>query len=141
MLDTINLLLNNYEVFELIYKGPGLSWNDIYAGGAGKYGWKVRKTAVDKYKVIFNDLIQKAKLPWFQEYALVLQYHSRHDPDNVLCNSKILLDALKQEIVKGTIVKKGYCYDDGPEFCKMVTAVYDDRLPNNTFIFKIIKIK
>jgi hypothetical protein len=141
MLEMLNLMMNSFDVYEVTYKGQGLGWNEFYAGGGGRAGWRVRKAKVDKYHKIFDVLIREAKLPWFDEYAIVLQYRSKHDPDNVLALGKCFLDVLKQDMVAGKIVRKGYCTDDSTKYCKMVTSVYDSKLAVNEFIFKIIKIK
>lgn len=97
---------------------------------------------VDKYKSSFGWLIKEAKLPWLEEFALIIFYNSRHDCDNVVGGmGKCFLDALKQEEENGCVTKHGYCKDDSRNYCKMVTAVYDKTLENNTFKFQIIKIK
>jgi len=93
--------------YELIYSGKGVSWNDIY-GSSGKNAWKVRKTIVDKYKKIFYCLIHQANLPWFDKFRITLFYNSRMDVDNSSANIKIMLDALKQERLRGEVIKQGW---------------------------------
>lgn len=134
------MLLYSYECYNIIYKGPMLSWNDFYAS-SGVNAWKVRTGKVDKYKKIFRHLLQEAKLPWFEEYAIVLFYNSRHDSDNACAGIKCLLDSFKTVEKKGVVLQKGYCHDDDKRYCKMTTAIYDKSLDHNEFKFSIIKIK
>lgn len=140
MKELLGMLLRSYECYTIIYKGQALSWNDFYAS-SGKNAWKSRKSKIDKYHKIFDILIKEAKLPWFDEYAIVLFYRSKHDADNVLANVKGLQDALKQIERDGIIIQNGYCKDDSRKYCKMVTAIYDKSLEHNEFHFKIIKLK
>lgn len=129
--------MTNYEI---IYKGQGISWNDIYAN-SGKNAWMVRKSIVDKYKKIFTILLLEAKLPWLEEYEVTLRYNSRHDADNAGANVKCLLDCIKQERKDGIVISRGWAYDDSNKFCKAVHLVYDESLENNTFKFIITKLK
>jgi hypothetical protein len=126
-MELINILLKSYDTYSFFYKGKGVSWNDIY----GSNNWRVRKTIVDKYKTSFGWIIKEADLPQMEEFALIVNYNSRHDADNVGCMGKICLDALKGKYVE----------DDSPKHLKMFCIIYDKSLEKNNFKFTIIKIK
>lgn len=126
--------------YEIIYKGQGISWNDIYAN-SGKNAWKGRKSIVDKYKKIFTILLLEAKLPWMDEFEITLIYNSKHDPDNCGAAIKILVDAMKQKRDGGLVTQRGWIYDDTKKYFKKMTIIPDELLETNTFKFIITKLK
>lgn len=123
-MDVLNL--KAYDTYTFTFIGRGVSWNDIY----GSNNWRTRKTIVDKYKTKFQWIIKEANLPKLEEFALVVNYNSRHDADNIGCMAKICLDALKGVYVK----------DDSPKYLKMVSIIFDDSLDKNNFKFTVIKL-
>lgn len=126
--------------YTITYVGQGVSWNQIY-GASGKNSWKIRKTLVDRYKKIFTVLLLEAKLPWFNEYEITLEYNSRHDLDNAGCMIKCLQDCFKQDRLGDQIIKKGWVHDDSKKYCKRLTIVPNESLENNTFKFILKKLK
>jgi len=101
----------------------------------------VRKTIVDKYKKIFYYLISQAKLPWFDKFKITIYFNSRFDTDNVGAMGKMMLDALKQERLKGEIVKQGCIYDDSKLYCRSFCIIPDETLPVDTYKFVIEDVK
>lgn len=136
MKDLIDLLLRSFETHEIIYKGPIYSNND-----AQSKHWRKKASLVKKYKIIFRHLILAAKLPWFEEFALVVYFNSRHDTDNISSTAKIFVDCLRQRELKGKIIQKGYVKDDSKKYYKMLAILPDDSLKKHEFKFKLIKIK
>lgn len=130
------MLLYSFECYTINYKGPIYSNND-----AQSKAWQKKAGIVSKYKTMFGWLLKEAKLPWFEEFALVIHYNSRHDPDNISSFAKIFTDAFKQVEKKGEIVQKGYVADDSKKYFKLLAIVPDDSLDTNSFKFQLIKLK
>lgn len=122
------------------YNGPGISNNLFYAGGAGKNGWRVRSGIKSKYTKIFSKLLMESEIPWMDEYSLIIFFNSRMDSDNVSASAKVFLDTLKQERLKGKIIKKGWVYDDSSDYCKMVSMIPDKSLKPNTYQFVLLHL-
>lgn len=136
MRDLINLVLRSFETYTILYKGDIYSNND-----AQSKAWQKKAGIVKRYKTMFGWLLKEAKLPWFEQFGLVVFYNSRHDTDNVGSFCKIFIDAFKQVENKGKIVQKGYVNDDSKKHYKMLSVLPDDTLEPNQFKFILIKIK
>ena len=136
MKELLGMLLHSYESYTIIYKGAIYSNND-----AQSKAWQKRAGIVTKYKTMFGWLLKEAKLPWFEQFALVCYYNSRHDCDNISSTCKILIDSMKQIEKKGVITQKGYSTDDSKKYYKMLAILPDDSLDTNTFKFQLIKLK
>jgi len=108
------------DTYSITYKGQAPSLNDIY----GSSNWRVRKGLVDKYKKIFTILLLERNPPKYEKYKVSIFYNSRHDCDNVVgAVGKILNDTLKTKWVP----------EDGPKFCKGISAEVDTSLEHNEF--------
>lgn len=126
MIDLINLLLHSFETYTITYKG------DIYTNNdAQSMHWRTKGPIVSKYKLVFKDLARQAKLPWFDEFGLIVHYNSRHDADNISSFAKIAVDAMK----------KKYFKDDSKAYYKLFAVLPDPSLDKKEFKFTLIKIK
>jgi len=114
------------KVISFTYKGEGLSLNKFYSQGH----WRTRANAKTEYKLIFENIISKAKGKYFfDRFYMVIFYNSRHDVDNVIGMEKVFVDTMKGVMIK----------NDGKVNYKGIMIFYDDSLPNNTFEFVIIE--
>lgn len=116
------------ECFNVLYEGQGVSLNKFYSQGH----WSVRNNIKNKYKPIITLLLKEAKVPKMDEFGLVIEYNSRHDPDNVTGMEKLFVDSMKEN---------GLIIDDHKKYYKFYCVTPNLELANNTFIFKIYKIK
>lgn len=123
-------------VYTVVYQGKGVSSNDFYE----QKHWGTRLALKHKFEKIFQVHLLKVRLPKIDQYAVVLFYNSRHDPDNCGGFLKIFLDTLKEKRLKGKLIKKGYVIDDSSKYCKGTMQIFDSTLPTNTFEFQIIEI-
>lgn len=139
-----SLVIKNIKgSYTIRYEGQGVSTNAFYSGAGGRNGWRMRSALKTKYSKIFTTLLNESDLPeWMDEYMVVVFYNSKQDPDNVVGGLlKIMLDNLKQERLKGTVIKKGWVYDDSKAYLKGVASFPDTALPNNTFEIQILHLK
>jgi hypothetical protein len=138
-----SLVIKNIKASYLItYTGQGVSTNAFYSGAGGRNGWRMRSTLKTKYAKIFTTLLESSDVPWMDEYSIAVFYNSKQDPDNVVGGLiKIMLDSLKEERLKGKIVKKGWVRDDSKTYLKGVSCFPDTTLPNNTFDIHLIHLK
>ena len=116
------------DCFEVKYEGQGVSLNKFYSQGH----WSTRNNIKNKYKPIISDLLKDNNVPKMDEFGLIIEYNSRHDPDNVTGMEKLFVDSMKEnELI----------IDDHKKYYKFYCVVPNLELDNNTFIFKIYKIK
>lgn len=136
--DRGNLVFTDLKgVYTVSYQGQGVSNNKFYSA----QDWRIRHGIKTKYGKIFSYLLMAEKLPWMDEYMMLIFYNSRHDADNVSAMGKLMLDCLKEEREAGQIVKKGWVYDDSKEYLKGFAVFPDNSLKSNTFEFVILHIK
>lgn len=137
-----NLVIRGVKAsFKVAYEGRGVSTNSFYSGSNAAKGWGARMNLKAKYNKIFTTLLNESSIPWMDEYMVVLFYNSKQDPDNTVSTTKFFLDALKEERVGSTPVRKGWVYDDSPKYCKGVMSIPDKTLPHNTFEFNLLQLK
>lgn len=110
-------------MYQITYEGPLVSNNKFYAG----MHWTTRNKIKDDYRLIFNNLLKKAKVPKFEQFRIESTFNSRHDADNLVATLKIFVDCLK-----GT-----YTPEDNTKYFKGFSIDYDESLKKNTIIFKI----
>jgi hypothetical protein len=122
-------------VAEILYKGKGVSFNQIYSSGT----WYTRSSIKNKYKKIFLALLNENEdIRWMGQYLVDLSYNSRHDPDNVVAMEKIFIDTIKQDVdPKGNVLYEGYIKDDSKRYCRGVILRPDESLPYNSFKFAL----
>lgn len=135
-MEFIEDFIGKHEHYKITYTGQIVSHNDIY----GSNNWRVRKTIVDKYKKIFGYLFKEAKMPWFEQFGLVIHFNSKHDTDNISELGKLALDVFKEKREKGIIVQKGHVHDDTKKHSRLFCIVPDETLPINTAVLTFIKI-
>ena len=80
-------------VYTITYKGKGVSLNAFYSQGH----WHKRNAIKNEYGAIFRSLLQEAKVPKLDKFNMVIRYNSRHDLDNIVGMSKILVDTMKKK--------------------------------------------
>lgn len=120
-------LFKGKKPITICYKGKGVSINQFYSQGH----WTTRNNIKKEYKPIFEKMIEEKEVPKMNEFALLIRYNSRHDPDNVTGMEKIFVDSLKSMNV---------IEDDSKKFYKFYGVYPDLTLEPNTFIFNIFKI-
>lgn len=121
-------LFEGNESYEVTYNGKGVSLNDYYSSSH----WSNRHRLVKKYKPMLQVMLEKAGVPQMEEYAMVILYNSRHDPDNVVGLEKLVLDTMK---------KMGLIIDDSKKYYKFMAILPEPEFKQNTFEFNIVKIK
>lgn len=115
------------KLWSVSYEGQFVSLNKWYSGSH----WSSRNGLKKKYSKIFNNDIDKLDIQWMDEFAIIIEYNSRHDPDNVVGMAKIFVDCLKGRFFK----------DDTKKYYKTIAICPDLELDNNNITFNIIKIK
>lgn len=125
----IRRLLKLFTTYTVTYQGEGVSNNKFYAGGSGQNGWRVRAGIKAKYSKIFGWLVKP--VPKLEQIAVILFFKSKHDSDNVVALTKLMLDSLKEQKIA----------DDNTKCVPFTGQCYDPTLPHNTFEFHIIKLK
>lgn len=117
------------DSYTLRYKGKGVSLNNFYSAGH----WSKRHSLKKKFTPIFKDIFdKKLKGEFLNEFALVIFYNSRHDPDNVTGLEKLFMDSLRSF---------GYVTDDSKKYYKLFCVIPDESLETNEFNFLLIKLK
>lgn len=126
----MNLLdhFQDYDIYSLTYNGQLISLNKFYSGG----DWRVRNGIVKKYHPIFKDLIKTKDIPRMEEFGLLIEYNSRHDPDNITGTEKLFMDAVKE---------MGIVEDDSKKYYKLYSVYPNLSLKTNTIIFNLVKFK
>lgn len=138
----IEKLLDNYKSYTITYKGKAISLNDFYSSSH----WHKRSSIKKKFKPLLRELISKEiGSDFLEEWALIIEYNSRHDPDNVTGMSKLLVDALRPDSnrYKDESWFKGSAWvaDDSKKFWKFFSIKPNLNLDMDTFIFTLIKLK
>jgi hypothetical protein len=113
-------------IYTIEYKGEIVSTNELKSKS-----WRTIKPKIDRVKMSFWALINKAGLPKFEIIDLSVRYWSRHDVDNISATSKILVDQL---------VRTNHLPDDSKKYWKKISIEADETLKNNTIIFEITSI-
>lgn len=120
-------ILKNKEQISIVYEGKGVSINDFYSQGH----WTKRNKIKKEYKPIFSKLINSSGIPEMDSFAIIIEYNSRHDPDNVTGIEKLFVDTLKDE---------GRIIDDSKKYYKFYGVTPNLELKSNTFIFNIYNL-
>jgi len=110
--------------YKCVYTGKGVSLNEFYKQGH----WSKRSRIKNQYRELFENMIDKAKIKWMDQFSLVMFYNSRHDPDNVVGMEKVFMDTLKGK----------YMEDDNKKFFRGFAIFPDESLPMNTFEFYLL---
>lgn len=106
---------------------PLPSLNKIYGG----MHWRERSKMVNVYHAVFEHTLVKFQFYRLQKFRVELNYYSMLDVDNTVYAVKLLVDTLRaMKIV----------VDDDPRYFRGLTITPDEKLPENTYIFKIISI-
>ena len=122
----------NFKVHEIDYVGKGISLNDFYASSH----WRTRHNIKTKFKPLFKELIREVlEFNKIDKFALILEYNSKHDPDNVTGTEKLFVDALRVDKTGD-----GWIDDDSKKYYKLYAVKPNDELERNTFRFKIIDL-
>ena len=112
------------DVYKFVYTGKGVSLNEFYSQGH----WSRRSKIKNKYKAIFEKMLEGGKIEWMDQFSLLILYNSRHDPDNVTGMEKVFMDTLKGD----------YITDDNKKFYRGFAIFPDESLPTNTFEFYLL---
>lgn len=122
----------SFNIYEIDYKGKGISLNDFYSSSH----WRTRHNIKTKFKPLFKGLIREVlEYKSIKKFALVFEYNSRHDTDNVTGTEKLFVDALKED-KSGD----GWVIDDAKKYYKMYLVKPNEELEKNTFRFKLIDL-
>jgi len=90
--------------------------------------WTYRSSQKQKYRKIFDKLIQQAELSNIQEYELSLIINNRMDIDNTVMLFKFFNDSLKHN---------GVVPDDSPKYFKHLEIMSSKEIDKDTAILSI----
>lgn len=117
--------IKKYWILE--YNGKILSLNDLYKQGH----WAIRANLKKKYKAKFLELLIKYNVKKCSEFLIIIFYNTRHDVDNLVGVSKILVDTMKGIVSK----------DDNKSYYKGLAIFPDGNLSRGSLEIYIIKKK
>lgn len=109
--------------YTITYSGPCLSLNKVKS-----QFWRQTEKQKNQIKAVFEVLVLQARMSYMKRFRVDMLYNSRHDPDGVVFQKKILVDVIR---------RKGYITDDSRRYYKGFSVTPDETLPPNTFKFII----
>jgi hypothetical protein len=112
--------------YEITYSGKCLSLNKVKS----QY-WRQTESEKNQIKAVFEVLVLQARFKHMKQFTVAMFYNSRHDPDGVVFQLKVLVDVLR---------RKGYIIDDSKKYWKGFSVTPDETLPSNTYRFLISEV-
>jgi hypothetical protein len=112
--------------YEIVYTGQCLSLNNVKS-----QHWRKTEKQKNEIKARFEVLVLLAKMSFMKRFYITMTYNSRHDPDGVVFQKKILVDVIR---------RKGYVIDDSRKYYRGFSVAPDETLPPNTFKFLISEV-
>ncbi len=112
--------------YVITYTGPCLSLNKVKS-----QFWRQTEKEKNRIKEVMQVLVLQAKMKYMKRFRVDMTYNSKHDPDGVVFQKKILVDVIR---------RKGYITDDSRKYYRGFSVTPDETLPPNTYQFTISEI-